>query len=219
MKQGSALWYLKNFDAFQGITPEEIDAVAGTTHMKQYTKGDILYKTGDETDQIYMLKQGEVLLFHERNGKRVVFDTLGPGSFFGGIALKKGKIEHFAEVAVGSKICNFPQKVILGIIAKNPQAMLSFWQKVSERLSEYENRIRDNSAPASELLLNEIGRLKETRQKSFFGFFERPLVITHEELAKRTGLNRVTVTKEMKRLREMGRITVDGKTGAIEVKE
>ncbi len=216
---GSKLWYLRNFKFLGDIPPEKIDEVAGNTHMKDYPKGTVLYKEGEQTDQIYMIKQGEVILYHMRNEKRIVFDTLGPGSVFGGISLKPEKIEHFAEVVLGSKICNFPQDVMLKIISTNPRAMVRFWQEVSGRLSDYENRLKDSSAPAGELLLNELSRLKNTRQKNFFGFLNRPLIITHEELAKRSGLNRVTVTREMRRLRESGKISVDQKTGVITILE
>ncbi len=216
---GNKLWYLKNFNFLGNMPPEKIDEIAGNTHMKDYPKGHILYEPGAETNQIYLLKQGEVILYHERDGKRIVFDTLGPGSIFGGISLKPEKIEHFAEVALGSKICNFPQEVIIRIISANPSVMINFWQEVSGRLSEYEYRLKDSSAPASELLFNEIKRLKATRQKSMFGILKRPLVITHEELAKRSGLNRVTVTREMKSLRESGRISINPKSGAISVVE
>ncbi len=217
MPRDDTLWYLKNFKIFADIPPEKIDEIAGDTHMKSYSKGDILYTPDDETDQIYVLKQGEVILYHERDGKMVVFDTLGPGSFFGGFSLRPEKINHFAEVAVGSKICNFPQSVMLQLIANFPGAMLQFWQEVSIRLTEYEERLRDNGAPAADILLHELERLKKSRQKSFLGFMQRPLVITHDELAKRTGLNRVTVTREMKYLRDAGRIKVDTKSGAIDV--
>ncbi len=219
MPRDNKVWYLKNFKMFSDIPPEKIDEIAGNTHMKDYSKGDVLYAPGEESDQIYVLKQGEVILYHERDGKRVIFDTLGPGSFFGGFSLRPEKMNHFAEVVVGSKICNFPQSMMLTLIAKFPGAMLQFWKEVSDRLVEYEERMRDSGAPATDILLHELERLKKTRQKSFFGLMQRPLVITHEELANRTGLNRVTVTREMKHLRDSGRIKVDSKSGAIDVIE
>lgn len=211
------LWYLKNFRFFGGIPPEKVDEIAGNTHMKDYPKGHVLYKEGDETDQIYMIKQGEVVLYHIRNGKKITLDTLGPGSLFGGISLQPEKIEHFAEVALGSKICNFPQSILLRIITSNPHAIIDFWQEVSGRLTRYESKLKDSSASAGEILLGEIKHLQSTRQKGFFGLLKRPLIITHSELANRSGLNRVTVTKELKRLQEEGKIQIDKKTGAIGV--
>lgn len=209
--------YLKNFEFFDDIPPEKIDEVAGKTHMDTYPKGHILYEPGDEIGSIYIVKQGEVILYHKRDGKRVVFDTLGAGSIFGGISLRPENTGHYAEVALGSRICQFPQENIIKIISSNPESMIRFWQEVSARIREYEQRLFDSTAPAREALFGELKRLTKTRQKSVFGLLKRPLVITHEELAKRTGLNRVTVTREMKNLREEGLISLHPTSGAIEV--
>ena len=126
---GNKVWCLKNFHFFNEIPPERVDEVAGKTHMKDYSKWHILFNEGDNVDQIYMLKQGEIILFHERNGKRVVFDTLGAGSLFGGISLKPEVMGHFAEAVVGSKICNFPQKIMVQIMAENPKVIISFGKR------------------------------------------------------------------------------------------
>jgi CRP-like cAMP-binding protein len=217
MPSEDKLWYLKNFDIFKSIPDQKIEEIAGKTSMRDYGKNEQIYQQNASVDIVYVIKQGEVLLLHENAGRKRVFDTLGAGSFFGSLSPKKIKISHSAEAALPSKICAFPKEVIYKIIASYPEVMLEFWQEVASRINDYENRLSRHNAPAGEIIFAEIQELLKIRQKGFLGLIKRPLVITHEELARRTGLNRVTVTRELNKLKNSGKIQVSKKSGAIEL--
>ena len=94
--------------------------------------------------------------------------------------------------------------------------MLRFMKKITQRLREYEDRLNERTKTADEIILSELKHLQEKRRNTLFGKFKANKIhITHEELAELTGLNRVTVTRALKKLREGGRI--DTATSGIEL--
>lgn len=204
------LWYLKNLDIFEGISDEEVMQLAGKVEECHFAKDEMIYGAQEELKSIYIVKRGEVRLFHSQEGKRTVFDVLGPGSVFGGIHFNAEKSSHFAQATHPTRVCIFSEQDFLAVLRKKPEIMLRFMQKITSKIQDYEARLKDRGASADELILRELQRLQEQRRKSLFGIWKASQVhITHEELAELTGLNRVTVTRALKRLRESGKIKVD----------
>ncbi len=205
--ENDKLWYLKNLDIFEGISDEEIMEIAGQVRECMFQKDDLIYTPEDTFCCIYVVKRGEVRLFHSREGKRQVFDVLGPGSLFGGIQFSHEKSTHFAEAVAVTKVCIFTEENFQKILQKKPEIMMRFMRKMTDKIQGYEDRLKDRGESADETIVRELHRLRDTRGRSLFGIWKPSSVhVTHEELAELTGLNRVTVTRSLKRLKEDGRI-------------
>lgn len=211
-------WCFKNYDLFKGISEKKIKAIAKDAYMKECKQACPIYEPGQNSRHVYIVKRGEVNLYYKKNDKRFVFDTLGPGSVFGNIAMKESEHGHFAEGTPGVCVCMTPIAQFQDILAAYPEVMMRFLRDMSDKISEYQAQFDALQSSADELILHELERLHIKRQQNFLGqWLNRPLRITHEKLAERTGLNRVTVTKIMKRLREDKKLTYDSKTGIIEL--
>ena len=142
----------------------------------------------------------------------------GAGSVFGTFDPNQDKPTHFAETNKRSMLCVTPLDEFQKIIHHHPEMMLNLMQKMAHRIQDYETKMRSNIETASEKVYSELERLQKKRQFSWIGkFVPIPLQITHEKLAEHTNLNRVTVTRSLKKLKEEGLITIDGK-GVIEIK-
>ncbi|MBT4384344.1 Crp/Fnr family transcriptional regulator [Candidatus Peregrinibacteria bacterium] len=205
--KNNKLWYLKNLDIFEGIPEDEMMELAGKVQECMFSKDELIYSPDEAIQSIYVVKRGEVRLYHSKNGKRNVFDVLGPGSLFGGIAFNSDKSTHFAQATHPTKVCIFSEQDFLGVLTKRPELMLRFIKKVTGKIQEYENRLKGRADSAEDVILTELTRLQEKRSQSLFGKWKANGVhITHEELAELTGLNRVTVTRLLKRLKEQKKI-------------
>jgi CRP/FNR family transcriptional regulator, cyclic AMP receptor protein len=203
------LWYLKNLDLFAGVPEEEIMEIAERIREKDFGKDEMIYMPSDPLEVIYFVKRGEVRLYHSRDGKRTVFDVLGPGSIFGGVTLEPEESTHFAQATHPTKVCIFPEKEFLAVLQKKPELMMRFIRKMNERIREYEDRLKHRTDTAEEQILGELKKLQDRRSRTLFGRIKNQGVhITHEELAELTGLNRVTVTRTLKKLKEQDKITV-----------
>ena len=211
------LWYLKNYNLFQGISDEDLYKISEDIDGLQCQKGCKIYDSEKTADYIYIVKNGEVQLFHQKGEKKFIFDTLGPGSIFGGVSFTENEYGHSAEAIAGSYMCVFPREAFKKILSAYPETMLKYMEYVTQRLQEYQAQFDKLNDSAEELILHELTRLHQKRQQSFFGQFlvNRPLRATHEEIARLTGLNRVTVTRAMKSLKAKNKVCYDTKTGAI----
>jgi len=213
------MWFLKNLDIYAGVSEKTLCLLAPKSFEETYKKGTQIYTPHRTDNNIYVLKHGEIILYHSKEGKRAIFDTLGPGSVFGSFDLNQEKPTHFAETTKNTLLCVTSLDEFLKIVENQPQLMLHLMQSMAERMQDYETKMRSNIETASERVYSELERLQKKRQRSFIGkIIPVPLQITHEKLAEHTNLNRVTVTRSIKKLRDEGLITVDNK-GVIELSQ
>lgn len=208
---------LRNIDLYAGISEEELIRLTEEAVEQYLDQGFEFYREGEVPEGIYVIKEGEVELIQERDDKVVVLETLFPGDVFGNFGLGEPST-HKAIVRRKTYICQTPTDEFLDIVKAHPEMAFRLMQALAEKTHYYEEKLAEAHLPAEDKLLAEIKRLSEKNSRRILGkFFKIPLVISHQRLAEKTGLNRVTVTKLMKKLRESGRIEVDEGTGEIRV--
>lgn len=210
------VWYIKNLDFFAGIPKEEIMRLANSAEDTRHTDRALLYSPHTDETRLFLVKEGEVSLYHTRNGKRFVFDVMGPGTLFGNVGMQNVPLSHFAEAAEGTRICAFSSYDFQRIIAAYPIVMMRALSTLGNRLEDYEKKLAENLVDAKEKVLHEIARYEKKRMPRFLEWFsDKPVdhQLTHEYLAKLTGLNRVTVTRAIHELQTENKIIVgsDGK--------
>ncbi len=211
------MWFLKNLNIYEGVTEETLCKIAPKAWEEDFKKGRQIYTPHEKDSNIYFLKHGEIILYHSKDGKRAIFDTLGPGSVFGTFDPDQELPTHFAETIKNTLLCITPLDEFLKIIHSHPKLMLRLMQKMVHRIQDYETKIKSNIETASERVYSELSRLNKKRQMGIIGkFIPVPLQITHEKLAEHTNLNRVTVTRSLKKLKDDGLISINSK-GVIEL--
>lgn len=206
------VWYLKQIDLFEGIPDEEIMQIAQKVVEKKCNKKELLYTPFESTDSICVLKKGEVTLYHSHYGKKLIIDVLKPGSIFGAIPFQnEASSDHFAEVTEEAYICFFTPEDFLKIVEAKPKLMLRVLKMMSEKLAEYEDRMKTGLYDAKEKILHHLEQIEAKSQGIFGKFTSKNL--THEKLSQLTGLSRETVTRAITALKKEGRIenNEDGK--------
>jgi len=209
---------LRNINIYDGIDEVELIRITKDAIEGDFKQGTVFYSPEVPARDVFVLKEGEIELFRDVSGKKVIIETLFPGDVFGDFGI--GDSNHTAVVTKKAYICKTPTNEFLDVIKAHPEIALKLMKALAEKTAYYEDKIANLSLPAKEQLFQEIKRLDEKNKRKVFGkFFNIPLRISHQRLAEKTGLNRVTVTKLMGKLKEEGRILVDKKTGIIQVIE
>lgn len=212
--------FLKNINIYEGIPESSFCKIAPNSFEDNFPKGSQLYSPHQTDGKIYVIHRGEVVLYHSKDGKRAIFDTLGPGAVFGSFDPKNTTPNHFAETAKNSYLCVTPVDEFLKVISAHPEAMLNLMQKIAARITDYEVRIKNSIETATEKIYQELLRLNKKRHQGILNkLIKIPLQVTHEQIAERTNLNRVTVTKGLKKLKEDGLVTIEDGTGTIHLKD
>ncbi len=86
---------LKQADIFYGLTPTQLELIAGICQEKTYAAGEIILPEGSSSDELYVIMKGDVEILvnpdlvshHPGKPSSVSVACLGRGQSFGEIAL------------------------------------------------------------------------------------------------------------------------------------
>ncbi|MGV7208240.1 cyclic nucleotide-binding domain-containing protein [Oxalobacteraceae bacterium A2-2] len=78
---------LKESALFASLTPLELQIVDGLMHERRYSANEVVFDEGEEGQALYLVMSGQVRISREVDGVTEVVGDLGPGSFFGDLAL------------------------------------------------------------------------------------------------------------------------------------
>jgi CRP-like cAMP-binding protein len=78
---------LQNTSLFRSLKPLEIKFVDGLMHERRYLPDEVVFDEGEDGQALYLVMSGRVQISRGHGAHRQVVSELGPGSFFGDLAL------------------------------------------------------------------------------------------------------------------------------------
>jgi putative ABC transport system ATP-binding protein len=87
--------FLKGVEVFKTLTPTELTQVAERMTKRHYLPDEVVIREGDTGHELFLISEGDVKV--ERSGREVA--RLGPGDFFGELALLSGNPRNATVVA------------------------------------------------------------------------------------------------------------------------
>lgn len=205
MKNTNLFWYLKNVDLFQGLEAAELREVAALINERTCHKKQLLYTPHEKTEEIYILKKGEITLYTSKNGKRFILDVLGPNSIFGSLAPRFNAIDHFAEVTEEAYLCVISLERFSQLIGQKPQILLNLLNILASQVNECQNRLTISTLTAEEKVTACLKSREQRGGSRLLEWFPRRK-LTHAKIAEQTGLSRETVSRTISRLRKEGKL-------------
>lgn len=99
--------------------------------------GKVIFKEGEEGDQMYIIQEGTVRISKNIDGKEYTLAVLGKGDFFGEMALLT-RVQRTATVTAGDtvKYLSFNREGFIGMIEKNAKIALNVIDKLCRRLQQ-----------------------------------------------------------------------------------
>lgn len=83
---------LRRVDIFNPLPEDSIDRLALLSKQHFHVANEVILRQGDEGAELYIVREGSVTVSKERDGQREVeIGRLGPGKFFGEMALLTGQ--------------------------------------------------------------------------------------------------------------------------------
>ena len=161
--------------AFPGIKPNEIEELIANSQVHSYSPGAVLCLENAVEDRFYMILEGEVEVTKNINNNEVrLLKTLGPGDFFGEMALIHNA-PRAATVAAKSSLTTLElDKAGFDRVLHNSSSV------AMAMVSEISNRLRQNDQMAVDDLRMRASELAEAYQK-----------LAEQELARREFLTNV----------------------------
>ena len=172
---------------------------------QKYKKGKLLILADNNPKSIYFLKKGIVKSYHiSKNGQEVTLNMFKPNTFFPmSYALNNTPNRHYFETMTECIIYKAPKEDVLKFIKQEPDILLDLLKRVYIGIEGLCMHIEYLSAgTASEKLIATILILGKRFGKEENGETTIQLKMNEKELGEYAGINRETVSRELRKLKE-----------------
>ncbi len=181
--------------------------------FKEYKKGDLVFKTGDKADRLYIVCSGRMKIFtYLMDGREQILYVYSSGDFIGAHNLiKEDEYRYNAEALERTTISTINKVEFDKILIKNPKITLKILEKSFERIRWAESLIQrltssNADAKVAGLLLNFIDNFGKTTDVGII----LELSMNREEMASYAGLSRETMTRKLNHYKDLGYIDFSG---------
>jgi len=211
-ERSDKIGYLQMVDIFQDLTEAEMEEIDRATTLSSTRRGRIFYMPEDTSEVLFLLKQGRVQLYRiSPDGKKLVIDTIGPGSVFGEMALiGQGMHNTFAEAVEPSVLYIMSREDVERLLVTKPMVAVRIFEVLGRRLKEAESRLEEiafKGIPAR--LASLLLQLADEQGDDTIGG------LTHQDLGEQIGTYRETTTQTLNTFKAEGLIEIGRKRIAI----
>jgi len=208
---------LKKLSLFEPLTEAEMRLVGDSARTRSLDEGMFFFIQGDPADALFVLKQGRVkLIQNSADGQQILLRMIGPWSLFAIVALVEGGTYPIsAQVVEPSLAFYWPRAILMDLVKQIPSFALTAMRMMSERVQEYQDRIREL---ATERVERRVARaLLRLASQSGRKVAEGVLIdmpLSRQDLAEMTGTTLYTVSRILSQW-EQQEIVVTGREKVI----
>ena len=214
LRDSNAVQALQIVPFFANLPDEHAIELAKSLVPRRFAPGQVIFHLGDPGGLLYLISKGKVKISHTTTeGQEVVLAILGPGDFFGELALLDDAPRSATAVALeATETWTLHREEFMHYLTDNPDFALH----VLKTLARHIRRL--NTQLADIFFLDLPGRLARTllQLAEQYGTYTTEgtvinLSLTQTDLAEMTGATRVSVNKALGRFRRAGWIRVIGR--------
>ncbi len=191
---------LQQVELFQGLSAEELDALAASSTMRAFPKNTVVIHENDPADSLFIIESGRVKVYcSDKNGKEFIMNTQGEGDYFGELALLDDSSRSASVRTVEkSSFCIIYKDDFNRVLDEHP----SICRKLISNLAA---RARKLTADVKSLALQDVyGRvanvLMDLAEERGDGSMLIPEKLTQQDIADRVGASREMVARILKDL-------------------
>ena len=187
------------------LAQDELDDISSHGVVRAYPKQAVILNEGDTSDSLYIVLEGRVKAFvADTAGHEVVLATMGPGEYFGEMALDRRPRSASIMTLVPSRFLIVPGNEFREFVARHPGFALSLVEKLIQKVRTLTDNVKslafmDVYGRVARLLLD----MAEDRDGQLV-IAER---LTQQDIASRVGASREMVSRILKDLSVCGVIT------------
>ncbi|PLX89014.1 MAG: cyclic nucleotide-binding protein [Desulfuromonas sp.] len=163
--EDSLTYFLSTVPIFEALKKRELRFLESMTHVRSYEAHETVFHEGDIGSGMYCIRSGQVQIYvHDDTGKEIEQARLGPGDFFGEVALtaQKPRIAT-ARTLEPTVLVGLFRADILEAVNKYPSTaakiLLGVTRCISDRLQYASLKLQqqgDNSYPGPEQGANDV---------------------------------------------------------------
>ncbi|MDD2555550.1 MAG: Crp/Fnr family transcriptional regulator [Syntrophaceticus sp.] len=127
---------------FNHLEDEQMAEIAEVIQSDTYKKGEIIYRAGDQSDSLYVVRSGRVRIYRlSESGKEQLVRFLSLGDFTGELALFSESVhESYAEAVEDTEVCLIARADLQRLLLNFPSISLKILAELSSRLEKSEKQ-------------------------------------------------------------------------------
>jgi CRP/FNR family transcriptional regulator, cyclic AMP receptor protein len=212
------VWYLRQNRLFGEAAEAGVISNQHLFSMCEMPRGTRVFDLGDTTRVIYIVKRGTVRIAREtRDGKDVTVALLTAGDFFGEETLFDDRARTtVATVVEDALLCTVRADDLFALLAADPALALNVAKVLSGQLGEARATMEDLAyARVGDRIVHLYRKLAGEHGVPVDGGTRVDLRLTHADVASLVGSTRETVSAELAKLVDAGRLRLDGRSVVV----
>lgn len=180
----------------------------------QYKKGDVILGSSESQYDIFYIKKGEVRVYTlNKEGKEVNLMIAKPGSYLPMMLyLAKRENKYFYEALSNLEVYKAPPEDVLSFISNNPDVLMELCVRFSSALCGLIDRVEGLTlGNAYYKITSLLNYLSKKFRLAHGNSVTVSLQLTQNDISNWFGLNRETVTRQIKILKKKGIISYNGR--------
>ena len=200
---------LTSIPLFSNMSNDHLELLSSRLQHLRYARNSVIITEGDFSDSLYIVNKGKVKIYiSDNNGREMLLRNLGPGDYFGELALLDKKPRSASAITLcDCQLSVISSKDLMQCLESNPEMNASLLQVLVKRL-------REATESQRRLALMDIhDRLSMTLlslSKKIDGIRIIEPKPTQQDLADMIGASREMVSRILKDLKTAGYIESRG---------
>ncbi len=195
------------------LNEQELGALAEIVLIRTVDKGEILFLQGDQANGFYTLLSGLIRIYKSSpEGKEYTLHTIRPGQMFAEAAIFGGEKFPANSMALEeSVVAFFVKDRFVNLITDSPQISLKMISALSGFVRDFNQQIENLSLKevSARLALFLLSQAEASGQSKII------LDTSKSELANSLGTISETLSRNFRKMKEVGVIDIDGKNISI----
>lgn len=137
---------LQTLTYFQGISPEELERVAGNILLKRVESGATIFMEGEQSAGLWIVRSGHVKIYKlNQDGNEHILHIIGPGSTFNDIAAMDGGVNpaNAAALNADAEVWLLPTEKLAETLVREPKLALNLVRQLARRVRTLVGQIED----------------------------------------------------------------------------
>ena len=183
---------------------ESFRQICSVTNKQQLTKGQSLFRQGEVSNSVYVVKEGRFKLLRvTQAGAETILQLVGPGELIGETALlRPDRVQVATAIAVeAAKVCSINHDIFEKIIKNQPNVAWEIIKNLGDRLYDvWEQVSESNNQSTQEKVLSLMLRMAREHGESCEAGTRITIPFTQQEIASLVGASRVMVSQSIQEL-------------------
>jgi CRP/FNR family cyclic AMP-dependent transcriptional regulator len=178
---------------------------------KSYSKGTLIFSQGDESDGMFVIREGKVKVFmSDENGKEMLIDILGPGEIVGEVSSLDGQPRTASVAAMANtQVAKISLQEFQRFLEENSGLALEIIRVLASRVRDHATSI--NNLAFKNVYGRVIWLLEKHAEDNKDGTYTANRKFTQQDIADMVGSSREMVSRVISELVKGEYISIDHK--------